>query len=93
MYQGVGADPGILQGGDPAEFSSKRGGPTTYPGAICIANKQNLLNRGGGGALDTRVPIRKKHLLHSSAVRCGKIFHSPSACASPLYSGSMGPAK
>ena len=25
------------------------GGPTTYSGAICIANKQNLLKRGGGG--------------------------------------------
>ena len=25
------------------------------------------------------VPIRIKHLLHSSAVRYGKIFHSPSA--------------
>ena len=33
----------------PAEFSSKKrggGGPTTYSGAICIANKQNL---GGMG--------------------------------------------
>ena len=26
------------------------------------------------------VPIRIKHLLHSSAVRYGEIFHSPSAC-------------
>ena len=44
-----GADPGILKGGGPAEFSSKRGGPTTYSGAICIANKQNLLKKRGGG--------------------------------------------
>ena len=30
-------------------------------------------NESGG------VPIRIKHLLHSSAVRYGEIFHSPSA--------------
>ena len=35
-----GADPGILKGGG--------GGPTTYSGAICIANKQNLVKKGGG---------------------------------------------
>ena len=36
--------PGILKGWGPTEFSS-----TTYSGAICIANKQNLLKKGGGG--------------------------------------------
>ena len=47
-----GADPGSLKGGGPAEFSSKRGSPTTYLGAICIANKtksSQKKKRGGGG--------------------------------------------
>ena len=35
-------------------FFKKRGGggPTTYSGAICIANKQNHLKKGGGGGPD-----------------------------------------
>ena len=36
--------PGILKGGGPTEFSS-----ITYSGAICIANKQNLLKKGAWG--------------------------------------------
>ena len=53
-----GEDPGILKGeggGGGGGISSKRGGPTPYSGAICIANKQNLVKKRGGGPdpLDT----------------------------------------
>ena len=41
-----GADPKGGGGGGGADFSSKRGGPATYSGAICIANKQ----KGGPAA-------------------------------------------
>ena len=46
---GAGADPGILKGGVRRNFFQKGGVgcPTTYSGAICIANKQNLLKKGG----------------------------------------------
>ena len=50
-----GADPGNFKGRGPAVFFSKRGGGGQPSGAICIANKQNLLKSagvyctGGGG--------------------------------------------
>ena len=51
VHRVSGADPGILKGGGGVRwnFLQKRGGPTTYLGAICIANKQNLLKKGVGG--------------------------------------------
>ena len=52
---------GILRG-DPVEFSSKRGGPTTHSRAICIANTQNLLRPPPPPPLD--LPSSLKVVLH-----------------------------
>ena len=46
VSHGAGADPGILKWGGSGRIFFKRG-PTTYSGAICIANK--LKKKGGGG--------------------------------------------
>ena len=48
-----GADPGIIKGGGPAEFTSKKkgggGGSNHLLGSNLYCNKQNLLKKGGSG--------------------------------------------
>ena len=66
----------------PANFLQKGrgGGLTTYPGALCIANKQNLLKKGGVRTPSGSAPVLSHTLSTHLAYLCiPLVYYTPSA--------------